>query len=203
MNDETPRAPAEERQRRLLWVVVSVAILLGAVWDSYPLSDAEDRLRTVPIKGDGFAGEDVGLTPEEEIVLRHVKFIHRRYVFDGHEIYVTLIDGTENRHAVHDPGYCFRGAGWEMDGQKRLPVAAGQAAWFRAHREDERLEAMYWFSDGAQRYCSFPAHWWRTTARRVTLGRSGPEPVLVVLQCYEEPPDWEKLAARMIAELGL
>ena len=43
-------------------------------------------------------------------------------------------------------------------------------------------EAMYWMSDGKHRYTSAPTYWWKSTLRRLTLGASGDESVLVILQ---------------------
>lgn len=191
------------QHRRVIWLGLTLAILLGVLWDFYPLPNAEDRLAQLRASGPNFSSEDLALTPTEQAVLAKAKVVHRRYEFDGRTVFVTVIDGTENRHAVHDPGYCFRGAGWEAIGQKTLSIPGGHAVCFSVRRKSELMDAVYWFSDGRQRHTSFPRYWWQTTLRRITLGRSGPEPVLVVLQSDDRDRDWPTLVPKMIEALSL
>jgi hypothetical protein len=192
-----------DRQRRFLWLGITLAVLLGIAWDHYPLPDARERLDRLPMRGPNFAGEDVPLTPSEAAVFGDARVVHRRYEFDGDEVFLTLVDGTGNRHAVHDPRYCFIGAGWEIVSETALPTSIGQIRCFKAKQSSENLEAVFWFSNGRRCHSSFPRYWWQTTTRRLTLGRSGPEPLMVVLQCFERPPDWPKLIGQITAKLGL
>lgn len=191
------------RHRFLIWCGLSAAIFLGGLWDFYPLPSAEVRLKQVRASGPNFSSQDLALTSSEQAVLAKAKVIHRRYEFEGHTVFVTVIDGTENRHAVHDPGYCFRGAGWVVCGKESLRVPGGSAECFKVRRNTETMDAVYWFSDGSQRHTSFPRYWWQTTLRRLTLGRSGPEPVMVVLQSNDREPDWPTLVPKMIRAFSL
>lgn len=210
MSDASPRhldLPADPglRGRRLaLWIAVFVTVSCGAAWGLFPLADARARLDQVPRVGAGFTGRDLTLTPTELQVLGRVDLIHRQYQIEGQEFYATLIDGTKDRHAVHDPRYCFQGAGWQVLGERRLPVPGGEVNWVQARHGERNVQALFWFSDGMTRYTSMPRYWWQTTLRRMTLGRSGPEPVLVVLQTFGDPqPDWPTLAPEVIARLHL
>ncbi|MBI4659856.1 MAG: exosortase-associated EpsI family protein [Verrucomicrobia bacterium] len=191
------------RHRTFIWFGLIAAIVLGVLWDFYPLANSEDRLRLVRANGSNFSSQDLPLTRTEQSVFANAKVIHRRYQFEGHRVFVTLVDGTENRHAVHDPGYCFQGAGWKVVDQTTITVPGGRAKRFKAVRKTETMVVMYWFSDGCKRHASFPRYWWQTTLRRITLGRSGPEPVLVVLQAPNEKADWPILIPKMIDALSL
>ncbi len=47
-------------------------------------------------------------------------------------------------------------------------------------------ETAYWFSTGRQRHTSVIRYWFQATLRRITLGRSDKEPVLIMIQSEED-----------------
>jgi Protein of unknown function (DUF3485) len=195
---------AARRRSATLWATAAVAILGSVLWDLYPLPPATKRLDDIPKRGPGFFSRKVPLTPAERAVLGPVGIVHREYRWHDHDFYLSVIDGTRNRHAVHDPSYCFRGAGWNILSRKEIHLPGGKATWFRITRSGREAEAVFWFSDGLVRYPSVFTYWWETALRRLTLGHSGPEPVLVVLQAYgREPPDWGPLLRQLIPDLRL
>ena len=93
-----------------------------------------------------------------------------------------VIDGARNRHAVHDPTYCFRGAGWEIAGDRPFELPGGTGKILSLHKGNETREAVYWFSDGCDRHAQVTRCWWQMALRRLTFGKSGPDPVLVLIQ---------------------
>ncbi|MHB8522062.1 MAG: exosortase-associated EpsI family protein [Limisphaerales bacterium] len=178
--------------------------MCGALWSFYPLPDAQQRIDRILKRGGQFAGADVPLTEREQVALGRVRVLHRRYEFKGRGFLLTVIDGTRNRHAVHDPRYCFQGAGWRIAAEKQLSIPGGVATWLRLTQGKRVAEALFWFSDGASRYSSVPRYWWEATWRRATLGRCGGEPVMVVLQAYgDDPPDWGMLVDELVGAFGL
>jgi hypothetical protein len=201
---ESRLGSAVDRRRTLLWTVIGIAVVCGALWALYPLPDASARLQAVPKSGGDFASTDIALIPSELKVLGRVNLIHRQYQMDGRSFYTTVIDGTKDRHAVHDPRYCFQGGGWHVLSERNLSLPGGQANWVRAMNGDREVQALFWFSDGRSRYTSMLRYWGQTTLRRMTLGRSGPEPVLVVLQCFGgEQPDWNVFGPAVVETLRL
>lgn len=204
---EAEPAPGDRsvrRRRNALWAVALFAALCGALWGFFPLPDAQRRIDAVPKRGAHFEGWDLRLSDDERNAFARVSLVHRRYIFQGHEIYVTAIDGTHDRHAVHDPRYCFQGAGWQVAEEKHLAVPGGEATLLRTTQAGQTAQAVFWFSDGATRHSSLLRYWWQTTLRRMTLGRSGAEPVLVTLQSFgPNQPDWSTTAGEAIAALGL
>jgi hypothetical protein len=199
-----PEAHSVRRWRIVLWLGIILAVGCGALWGVYPLPDARDRLDIVPRLGPGFSGRDLELTETELQVLGRVDLLHRQYEFGPQLFYATVIDGTKDRHAVHDPRYCFQGAGWRVLQERTLAVPGGEANWVQATRGDQEVQALFWFSDGSTRYTSMLRYWRQTTLRRMTLGRSGAEPVLVVLQSFgDNQPDWQQFAPEIIGRLQL
>jgi hypothetical protein len=166
----------------LLWGSLAAAVIVGALWQFYRLPDAQARFEAFPLDGPGFRGEELFLSPFEEKFFKGVNVLKRLYNVDGNVLFVTALDGSGNRHVVHDPYYCFRGAGWEVLEGREVTVPAGNAELIVIKREGEIKEALVWFSDSRDRYTSPVTYWWQTTLRRLTLGFSGPEPVLVMIQ---------------------
>jgi len=181
-------------EKKGLWIALIAAIIIGSLWQFFPLSDASERLSQLPLSGEHFLGQDVPLTPFEEHIFSGVNVIKRIYEINGEQFFLTVIDGTHNRHIVHDPTYCFRGSGWSFTHKKTIHIEKGSARLLTLVRGGEKKQALYWFSDGEKRYDSPVHYWWDATLRRMTLGYSGEEPVLVVMQ----PVDKEKINWKMI-----
>src|SRR3954464_14867930 len=98
---------AAENHRRansrwLRWLVIGLSIACGAAWSYHPLSGAGDRLACVPLTMNEFKGIDVALTERELKVLGSVDVVHRKYTDGNRSIFLTLVDGSRDRHAVHD-----------------------------------------------------------------------------------------------------
>jgi hypothetical protein len=188
------------RNRLFLWTLLLLVLALGAAWDRYPLADAAGRLALLPKSGPGFASVSVSLTPQEIDTFGDTNVEKRLYESTSGRLLITAVDGSRDRHAVHDPMYCFRGSGWEPELQETVAVPGGEARWVRLQKHGQEIQALYWFSDGRRRHGSAPHYWWQTTLRRLTLGASGPEPVLVVVQSLgRESPGWRTLFDRFPA----
>ena len=86
------------------------------------LTGAEERLAAMQIRGDGFDSRGVALAATESKSLGAAIAVRRLYRFGEHRVLATVIDGTHNRHAIHDPLYCFTGAGWRITKDERLPA---------------------------------------------------------------------------------
>ncbi|MEW6159418.1 MAG: exosortase-associated EpsI family protein [Verrucomicrobiota bacterium] len=171
-----------------------MAILLGLVWQFFPLADASHRLRLLPQAGVGITSVEVPLKSDEKQILRDATVIRRAYRMGGQPVLLTVIDGTRNRHAVHDPFYCLRGDGWQILSENPFGIRGGHARLIRITRDGQESEALVWFSDGRQRYGSATRYWWQTTLRRLSLGLSGDEPVLVNVQPVgKEIINWRQL----------
>jgi hypothetical protein len=182
------------RSAKLLWLALVVIVPLGLLWEYYPLGDASARLSRLPRNGANVQSRDVSMTPAELAVFSGVDVVKRFAVAGDDRAVVTIIDGTRNRHAVHDPMFCFRGAGWQVTGEETLPLAKGEARLLRLSQNGQTAEAVYWFTDGERQFARPSLYWWKTSLRRLTLGHSGLEPVLVVLTSTDAgAPNWRDL----------
>ena len=169
-------------RRVALWVGLAAAATAGVAWETVPLRDARARLDALPSRGIAFASQEIPPGAVEKKIYGDARVLKRLYIAGRLRFAVTLVDGTYNRHAVHDPLYCFRGAGWEVIGEVRVPLPGGEGKLVRLGRNGETAEALVWFTDGRRRHASALRYWGETTLRRLTLGASGEEPVLVVIQ---------------------
>lgn len=182
------------RSDRGLWVALVAVIGLVVVWQAAPLEDAGGRIAQLPLDGLTFRGQEVPLDALETNHFAGVTLRKRGYQVGRTAVLLLVVDGTRNRHAVHDPAYCFRGGGWEQESDTVLPLLAGEARRQVFRRGGERRELVHWFSDGKKRHASFARYALESAIRRVTFGRSAPASVLVSLQASgDPPPDWEGL----------
>lgn len=178
----------------LLWIGLAVALLCGLLWQFFPLPDAKARIEQLPLNEKNVTGVEIPLTVFEHSFFKNINTLKRIYNIDNEAVFIYVLDGTHNRHLVHDPLYCLRGAGWSVISQKPFKIEGGDAEVVKITKDGVKREALYWFSNGVVHYAS-PLHYWMdTTLRRLTLGASGAEPVLIVLQPVEkETLDWNKI----------
>lgn len=178
-----------------LWILLAVVVGLGALW-SAPLPDGAPRLAALPMKGLFYVSRMTPLTSAEEAAFRGLNVVRRDVVLRGRPLALTIIDGTRNRHAVHDPLFCVRGAGLDITGERLVPLEHGVAREVRVRGRDEQATVLFWFTDGHTCHASPARYWVQTTVRRLTRGASGPEPLLVLIVAPgAAAPAWETLLA--------
>jgi hypothetical protein len=183
-------------KEKIAAVLFILAALLTVAWSIYPLPDAGDRLGALPDHGFHFTSREMPPAPDEAAVLGQACVIKRLYQVGEQCFVLMVVDGAKNRHAVHDPAYCFRGAGWTVESREAYAVPGGTAALLTLLRGRDRRQVMFWMSDGRRRYAQPLRYWWEATLRRVTLGSSAPAPVLVILQpAGAGQVDWHQLTS--------
>ncbi|HOO46577.1 MAG TPA: exosortase-associated EpsI family protein [Deltaproteobacteria bacterium] len=179
---------------QLLWAGFSLTLILGILFDMCALPEKGSRIHLIPLKGLGFAGYDIPLTRSELSLYNHAEVIKRCYQLGKERFVLITIDGAGNRHAVHDPMYCYQGAGWHIVSKKEIPVEGGNALVLNLKRNDENREVLYWFTNRKTRHTSVVRYWIQATIRRITLGRSGQEPILVMMQSLDnESIEWREI----------
>lgn len=171
-----------KKTQNLLWLGLIFSIALALLWQFYPLPDARQKMDSLPLSGKHFIGKNEALNPFETSFFKGVNIIKRNYSINGQSYFITILDGTHNRHLVHDPYYCFKGMGWDVLNEKSIPILHGYANLITIAKDKKKKDAMYWFTNGTSTYTSPLKYWWQTTLRRLTLGYSGPEPVLIMIQ---------------------
>lgn len=182
--------------QRWLLVFLVTAIALGAAWQYVPLTDAQARLTALPAKGIGYVSLESPVSDAERVIFGGAHVIKRSYRIGADHLSVIIIDGTRNRHAVHDPMLCVRGGGWTIAAREPFPLPGGGGELVRITKGEQVNEVLYWFSDGIDRHASPTTYWLQATLRRLTFGASGEEPVLVLLQSESgRAIDWRPLLA--------
>ena len=171
-----------------LWIGVIIAIGLGIVWDWIHSPDAKKRMESLPLEGSTYRGKDIPLDEFEKNYFENVNVTKRTYLIDGQEFFIAILDGTANRHAVHDPYYCFVGSGWEIEDEKKISLNHGIGNLLTIQKDGEKREALFWFTNGKSQFASPIRYWLEATLRRFTLGFSGEEPILVVVQPMGSEP---------------
>lgn len=188
------------RSQKILAAGLLVAVVLALVWDRVPLADAQNRVTHVATAGLGFASRELPLNDTEKSIYGAAQVVKRIYRVGREDFVVVIIDGVRNRHAVHDPAYCFRGAGWTIAGERPLNLPGGAGKILSLKKGNETREAGFWFSDGRERHAQVARGWWQAALRRLTLGTSGPAPVLVLVQPVDAGgTTWERLPAQLPA----
>jgi exosortase/archaeosortase family protein len=160
-----------------VWGLLLVCVTIGYIWKTFPVPGAGARLDRMPSAANGAMCRDVPLSESERQRVGDARAIKRAYRCDGREFLVTVIDGTANRRAVHDPTYC-----WTIISSADQPLAGGHGTVVQVADKGAEKEILFWFSDGSAKYAEPVRYLFQTGLRRATLGWSGEEPVLVLVE---------------------
>jgi hypothetical protein len=95
---------------------------------------------------------------------------------DGSRTILNVIDGTHNRHVVHNPSYGFAGAGWKIEYPEKIDLSHGEGAFLHMRKGNPESGALCFFDDEKRQFPSAISYWLRTSLPRLTLGASGDEP---------------------------
>ena len=183
--------------RNCLWLGLGTLVLVSLLWDRFSAQGAPDRWSALPTKGLGFSSRDLPLDATEAQIFGPAHTVKRLYQAGPQRFILTAVEGSRNRHAIHDPLYCFRGNGWQVTAERSVAVPGGQARVLRLTRSGQRTEAVFWFTDGRERQDSAGRAWWLSLRRRLTFGRSGGQPALILLQpANDQAPNWNSVFAQ-------
>ena len=179
----------------LLVVFLAMSLLMTMLWQFVKLEDGEQKLAQLPLVGPYVDGKNLPLNAAEISFFKEARLLKRYYRIGSQMMFVTVIDGTRNRSAVHDPYYCFKGRGWQIHSQQSYPLDRGTASIVHLQKQNGmRGEAMFWFTDGEVQYNSPIRYWIQTTLRRITFGYYSKEPLLVALQpVYTADLQWDQI----------
>lgn len=192
-------------QKQTIALLSALAALLVAalVLRAIPLPDASFRLERFPTEGPGFSSREAPLTEAEKEALGPAVGMKRLYAWRGRSYALTILDGTRNRNAAHDPRYCFRGAGWRINKESRIPVPGGTARRVWMSNRDGDSEALVFYSTGVAAFDDPKTYWLQATKRRWLRGLGGPEPVLVTIQPVNPGDTVDGLAEEFLPLLPL
>ncbi len=178
----------------VLWALLGIAIAVSILW-TRPLQDASERIASLPVSGMFYTSQNVPLSDAEKQFFGKAGVTRRMVSLRGQVFLLTVVDGTGDRHSVHDPLYCFRGAGNTIVQQLSVSTDRGQVSQVIMTGPNGPMNALYWFSDGVQHHSEPWKYLLQTAWRRMTLGASGAEPILVILVPMNpaQQVDWAKV----------
>lgn len=178
-----------------IWGALALVVFLGVFWN-LPLPDASERLRKLPETGLFYKSKPIDISPAERMVFGSATVLRREMFAGRHVFSLTVIDGTHNRHAVHNPRHCFQGSGYNVSDGSVVPLSQGYGQSFRLDSPQGTATVLFWFSDGKARHPSAWRYWWQASCRRISRGASGPEPVLVILSANgDTKASWPEILA--------
>lgn len=191
-------------KKKMLYGAVAVVAVVTLAWPSLPMLGGDERLSSIPLRGDDYDSREVALTAKEKEFLSGAQAIQRIVKpRQGPALAMSVIDGSGNRHAVHDPGYCFAGGGWKVTHQSEVALASGKGLLMTMEREGATMEAMWFFDDGNEQFTSSLTYWLRASLRRATRGLSGPEPLLVMFRAEPgQQVDWQRIRQVTLPSMG-
>jgi hypothetical protein len=166
----------------LQWSALTLLVIIGGLWQFFPLKDASDRLDSLPLAGIGFNSHEFEVTEVEREVFKDNRLLKRLVSMSGQQFFLSIIDGSKYRNAVHDPTICFLGEGFTVDRRETIRVPGGYGELIHLVKREEKKEVFLCFSDGKNRYANLIRYWAATTLRRLTFGLSGDEPVRIIIQ---------------------
>jgi hypothetical protein len=192
-------------KRPILWCALLLTAIVTLVWPLFPVPSAATRLASIPSSSPDFQSSPLELSAADRAFLGEAEAVQSLIAMrGGGRLVLTVIDGTRNRHAVHDPSYCFSGGGWQIRAKRAVKVPSGEATWVCLAKDTKRTEALWFFDDGQHQFNSPFAYWLKTSTRRATLGRSGAEPVLVTLRSLpDEAVNWDRVRQILLPSLGV
>jgi len=174
-----------------LWVAFGSLAFASVLYGVFPKPDASARLAGISYKDIGYTGVELPFSQEEKEFLGPAQATKRRYRHGDTTLVMIVIDGTENRHVVHDPSFCYRGAGLSVMKQESFPLLNGEGVILTVGKGDQSAEIAYWFSDGEHRFSGFTEYIVRSALSRLSFGKIWQQPLMVTLQVETAPQfDW-------------
>jgi hypothetical protein len=175
------------------WAALAAAALCVFFWPS-PASGTRPLRSALRALSYGYAGGEIPLTRAEREALAGAEAVKRLYRTSHGRFSLIAIDPSRNRHAVHDPSYCFTGSGWTATDESRVELPGGYGMSYSYERKGRSKRMLYWFSDGSSRHASAPRFWLQSGLRSASLGKSGSAPIFLMLQSHdEEETPWPRV----------
>lgn len=191
------------KQTILLFSVMLIFVLSALFIRFADKGEAVSRIDAFPREGTGFSSREIELSDFERDMLGAATAYKAVYSWKGGLYAVTIIDGSKNRQAVHDPRYCFRGAGWAIVSYNKTPIKGGHAEHLWLEKSGVKSEALFFYSDGNSAFASSLRYWMTATWRRWMFFRDINEPILVMIQPVDQNTNLNSVLSGLLPILPL
>lgn len=183
-----------KKPKSYLALVILVLGLFALALDSYKLSNGQERVQRIPTYGPGFALRPLPAQADDAALFGKAQVHRFTLACRQGNFLLTIIDGTDNRHAIHDPVYCVSGAGWQVTEEQEIKTSHGRVKALRLNKQGRETHLLYFFADGERHWTSPTRTWLGQAARRASLGTTSEAILLVELQPYQKTkPNWVEL----------
>ena len=187
--DTEPREASSNWAFWMSWILVPVCLWMMFSWRRTEIPDARQRLESIPIQTSLARGRDLPLSADEQRRLGGAFVLKREYVIANRIFRLTIIDGSQNRNAVHDPAYC-----WMVSDRRDIALPDGVASAVTRRDGAASRQAIYWFSDGSDRHASILKFWMNASLKNAGIGSNSNADVMVLLEAGDgEPVNWYRV----------
>jgi len=181
----------------LQWLIILFVVLATFAFKIHATQQQHSSLHDVPVSGYGFDGRALEFSDAELAFLGKAEAIKHEYSQADYRLVVVVVDGSNNRHAVHDPIFCLRGAGYETTSNTEFPIINGHGQLISLANGSARQKVAFWFSNGEQRYTAFSRYLAESAINRLTFGAIGSQPKMItVYSTGGRIPNWSSILDR-------
>ncbi|PHS14100.1 MAG: hypothetical protein COA78_06060 [Blastopirellula sp.] len=159
----------------MLVVLLAISITLGI--NSQSNKQISNILSNVKKQGEQLSLLPIDLSEEDLSLLGNAKAVRFQFKVNSHALSITVVDGTNNRHAVHDPSYC-----WTVLNRERIPVSNGYVVALTVIDAGRTRNVLYWYWDGEKRHASTGWYVLQSSLQRVSGGKLSIEPALILIE---------------------
>jgi len=184
-------------------VLASGVLLLQTVGRQRPMPLAQP-LSTLPTAFEGFSGQDVPVTKDEQRVAGMSSYVSRVYATDStvaFSLYVGYYESQTQGKTIHSPKNCLPGAGWEpvSASQIRLPLAGGSVPVNRylIAKKEQRALVYYWYQGRGRVSANEYRVKWELLRDASLKHRTDEALVRIVVPVWTTEEDAEQLARRV------
>lgn len=148
-----------------------------------------------PHTSNEFANKSIEPSMAEKNFHQSSDLYKKAFHINGQNVLVVIIDGKNDRHAIHDPEFCFKGSGWSISNSRKLPINGGQGNLIRLDKNGITSNCLFWFSDGHNKYSSFSQFVAATTLNKLKIWDTKSNLRAVCIQSFPgQPVDFSRLS---------
>jgi hypothetical protein len=166
----------------LLWLSLCMALAMGIALDACGPAGEGSRIRCIPARGPGYCSFDIPMERGAPAPYRRAFVLRRCYRMGTSRFMLIVVDGSGGLQPIVDLLRPLAGNGWPIQNGRQARIRGGSCTILRTGKGSPGRETAYWFSDGSTRHGSFLRYLLQYSLRRLSLGRFGREPLLVMIR---------------------
>jgi EpsI family protein len=186
---------------------------LGAVFTvgietQRPLPLRAPLASAIPVEIDGYVGQDIEISEQEQRVAGMTEYVLRVYeradpgpAAAGFSLYVGYYDQQSQGKTIHSPKNCLPGAGWEMLTSRTAVIATSEGPVtvnrFLLQKGERKALVLYWYQGRGRVQANEYIVKWDLLRDSALRGRSDEALVRIVVPITESEEDAFEIAANV------